>query len=399
MICKVSSAVNNIMKKLLTAKFIIISLSFFFYALGNTLFDLIPLHLETLRLGKTEIGFIMSFSGLGGFAILPVLSMIIDRVSLKTLLSGAIGILIISQSFFLTGAEPYPLYAFPLFIRGALLSLFMISFITLISQIVPDEKRMMGFSVFGIMGQLPFPLSIGIGENIYHRFGFKTITIIAFACFIISFIILRFFREEHVIKTVRNQNKLKNMLLIFKSSGIYPFLFSFFLVGYAFGTFQVFLPGFLFSRNINRISLFWIIFPVTIIILRLIFAGILDKISLTRLLILPLLFLPLCFLIMLRITSYSGLIIPAIIYGIAHGILFPVLNAALISHAPEGYKGRMMVISQLAISLGMFLSARAGGLIADAASIDAVFHLAAALTGSGILLFTARRIIKKTSSY
>ncbi|MBI9109180.1 MAG: MFS transporter [Spirochaetales bacterium] len=382
------------MKKLLSPKFVIVSLSFFFFALGNTLFDLLPLHLETIAVGKKEIGFIMSFSGLGGFAALLPLAMMIDRVSLKNLLSAAIGILVISQTVYLGGAAPYPFYAVPLFIRGALLSLFMISFMTLISHIVPDEKRMMGFSIFGIMGQLPFPLSIGIGEKIYHLAGFKVITLIAFSCFIISFVILRFYREEKPVIPHLMQNSLRDMMLIFKSKSIYPFLFSFFILAYAFGTLQVFLPGFLFSRGINRISLFWIIFPSTIILLRLFFARVFDRFPRTRMLILPLIFLPVSFIILLSVSGYNQLIFPAIVYGIAHGVMFPVLNAAIIDHAPEGFRGRVMVISQLTISLGFFLSARTGGLIADTASIDAVFQFTAAFSCSGILLFTVAGIMR-----
>lgn len=385
------------MKKLLTPNFIIVSLAFFFYALGNTLFDLMPLHLETIEVGKKHIGTMMSFSGLGGFVILPLMAVIIDRVNLKTLTGIAMGILIISQSTYLINASPYPLYALPLFIRGAMLSLFMISFMTLISHIVPDGKRMMGFSIFGIMGQLPFPLSIGIGEQIYHSFGFKAITLIAFACFALSFIILRFFKYSKTPAQKQPESSPGSMGGIFKSAGIYPFLISFCLLTYAFGTLQVFLPGLLFSRGIFRISLFWIIFPITIIILRLMSAPILDKFTRKTLIVPALAVLPPVFISLLQISSYSQLILPALLYGLAHGILFPVLNAALIDHAPEGFRGRIMVISQLMISLGLFISANAGGRIAGRWSIEDVFITATVVTSCGILMFAVLGIKNRIS--
>jgi MFS family permease len=90
---------------------------------------------------------------------------------------------------------------------------------------------------------------------------------------------------------------------------------------------------------------------------------------------------------LLFVRSYPMLIIPGILYGISHGISFPVLTAALIDPAPKGFRGRMVVIAQLMFTLGIFLSSHIGGFIAEAVSIDAVVFFTSAFSGTAAVLF------------
>jgi MFS family permease len=75
--------------------------------------------------------------------------------------------------------------------------------------------------------------------------------------------------------------------------------------------------------------------------------------------------------------------------GLAHGFLYPALNALAIEDAPAQSRGMVMTTFNGAFNLGFALSVLGLGLLADHAGYPPVFLVAGALTLSGVttLLF------------
>jgi MFS family permease len=393
------------MKKLFTPSFISLGISFFFFIFGIALFDVLPKHFKTLEFIPSQIGFIMSGHGIGGLIVIPVLIFIMDRVPIKRIIIlGYFLFAIASLPFFFSDWEP-ALYMIPRLFQGIFFTMMMISFVTEVSHVVPSKVRLAGFAIFGLMGQIPGSLSIIWAEFLLNQEGIFWVLISSFVSFGISFVLLLFIKERKNNKNApsdsqinKPQPKLADFLPIIKNKKLFPYFFWVLCLGYTFGTILSFLPQVLESNGLSEIRDFFIFYPITVIAIRLLFSRFFDKASRYKVIGLPIICLPISLLFLPEVTCYTLLIIPGILYGIAHGVLFPVLTASMIDFSPNHFRGRMTLLFQTFLNLGLFLAANIGGIIGDV-SIDWTYWSAAIFVSLGTLVFLAlslRKLRKKS---
>jgi MFS family permease len=71
--------------------------------------------------------------------------------------------------------------------------------------------------------------------------------------------------------------------------------------------------------------------------------------------------------------------------GVAHGLLYPALNALLVASTPVGARGVVMTSYNGAFNLGFAMSVVSFGAIAENAGFPSIFLLAGLATFTGVL--------------
>jgi MFS family permease len=372
--------------------FFILAIAFFAFAVGYTLFDLLAVHFEAIGLAKDRIGFILGFGSLGMLITMVPLAFRIDQVSRKKLLFIAFLAQIPLSFIYLIPFSNPDYYAVSRFFQGVFFIVVMISNMTILSHLLPSMERGKWMALFGVMGMLPFPLSIGIGELLYRTFGLTAIVALAVFFYLLALAALAFLPKDNPGK--KHLLKLSDFKHALSNKAVLPLLVYTLLFSYVFGTFLVFLPGLVKSQGLELISPFWITYPIVTILIRLFGAGYFDRFPRSLTLLPGLISLPLSIGAILSPLGYTSLIISGIFYGISHAIVFPVLIVALIDLCPTQFRGRMNAIFNFCFSFGVLIAARLGGTLGTAFGARVIFTVAG-FSGSGALvLWLGQRIMR-----
>jgi len=370
------------MRTIFSIHFILFSLTSFFFVTANHFYDLLPKHFDLSGFTAGQTGFIMSFTGIGGMLALPILLYVIDRYTRKSILTVVLIAHALIPILYLCDLGGNNWYALPRLLQGSMAAAAMITLTTVVSYVIPKEKRSKGFALYGVINQVGLILSIATGEFVYDSFGFTALYIYSAVLFLAPLLFIRKLPEHGSIQVTPRFTDFKEVL---SQKRIYPVVFWIFIHGAVYGTFLSFMPSIVLSAGLNYVKPFYIAFSVMVALVRLIFRNQFDKYERKTVLLLPLSIIPFSLWLMPFVDSYLLLTLVGLIYGFCNGIMFPVLTATLIDYSPFHFRGRMSVLFQLFFNLGISLSAFIGGKIAET-SVELTFFVMGLFTFSGVVV-------------
>ncbi len=136
-----------------------------------------------------------------------------------------------------------------------------------------------------------------------------------------------------------------------------------------------------------------VVFGTTVVLLRLFFAKLADRVPALRLAAAALGAAGVGYLTMGTWRTPAGLLTGTVVLAVATAFLTPAIFAAVFSAAPASERGQAAATTSVFIDLGLGAGPMVMGLAAAASSVPAAFLLTSALpfAGGGLLLATARR--------
>jgi predicted MFS family arabinose efflux permease len=334
----------------------------------------------------------MSFTGLGGMLFLPVLALFIDGFRQKYLIAAAYFIYFASGLAYLTSPADPRLFALPRMLQGAMITVTMISIVAALSHTLPPDERSRGLALFGVLGQFGAMAGVSLAELLLDTRGFSSMLLFTSAALIAAGLSALLFPEQRP-SAAEKPPGLRDFAKLIRQRNLRGLLFLSLLLGAGFGTMLSFLPDMALERQVGVVKPYYIAYPAMVIAVRLIASHWFRRIPLVPLIGFPMLMLPVALIIVSGLSSAAGLVAAGLSYGIAHGVLFPVLQAELINRAEEGFRARMALVFQFLFNAGIFLAANLGGLLADR-SLRSTFILMAAITASGIPVFMVQRLLR-----
>ena len=374
------------MRKLLANRgFLILWFGLLLGGSGQELYNLLPKHFELQGFAPETVGFIMSFTGSGGLVVLPLLALFIDRFEKRRILIAVLCAHALAPLFYLIPIEPRFLYFLPRLLQGMQISIMMITFTALLSYVVAPERRAQGYAVFGVMGQLGLFLGVNLGELVYDARGLPAAYLLSLLFFVSAILVLRGLREPEESRGTQLSLK-EGFREILRKPGIISTFFRITLLGFGFGFLLAFVPKIALTGGLERVAPFYVGYPLSVIAVRLTGSAFFDRLPRNLVLFPPLIVLPLVFLIAVGLASPFELALIGVLYGIAHGILFPMLMSFLMNSSSPAFRGRASVVFHLFFSGGMFLAANAGGLLIGI-SLPFALYLSALITAGGLLPF------------
>lgn len=376
------------MRKLLANKgFLILWFGLLLGGAGQELYNLLPKHFELQGFAPETVGFIMSFTGSGGLVVLPLLALFIDRFEKRRLLIAVLCAHALAPLLYLVPIEPRFLYFIPRLLQGMQISIMMITFTALLSYVIAPERRGQGYAVFGIMGQLGLFFGVNLGELAYDFRGLPAAYLLSLLFFVSAILVLQNLREPEESRESHLSLK-EGFREILRKPGIISTFYRITLLGFGFGFLLAFVPKIALTGGLERVAPFYAGYPLTVVVIRLTVSAYFDKLPRNLVLLPPLLILPLVFLIAVGLSTPFELALIGVLYGIAHGVLFPMYMSFLMNTSSPAFRGRASVVFHLFFSGGMFLASNAGGLLIGV-SLPFALYLSALITAGGLLPFAS----------
>jgi MFS family permease len=385
------------LQRLYTRQFLIIWVANFFSVISMSTFFLFPLFITARGGNKVDIGFLMGVMTLSSVLSRPLVSQMIDKIGRKrsyffgTIINAVIPALHILfqgsiSDFYI------PLIALRI-VHGIGLGLCFTATLTYVSDIVPKERLNEGLGMFGVTSLVAMAAGPTLAEPIIRNFGFSAyfLTISGLG---LSALIMQFFIPETYVRGASTAQSLSFFAVLKRKKILSISIMSAFF-GIGMSTQGVFIAPYIQFLGLPNISIFFIAYSTTAVLTRIFGSRLADKVGEEN--ILPWAFLLSAFgyLSLIYVQSSWFLIIPGLIAGCGHGLIFPCLNALAIRGEPIQIRGKISGIFTGAMDGGMFLGAIVSGYIGEWFGFIPIFitTFLVLVTGSGLFLAVLKKSV------
>ncbi len=321
-------------KTIFQPAFLIIFLLNFLFFTSHASLNLLPPYLSDLGASKGFIGFFMNVNSLTLVLFVIFFSSKIGRINIKhILLSG----------FILQLISLIAMYFFPgdllmlLFFRSMASFSYAFGFTLnslLAFEILPKGSRVSGIAFYGISGVIANPAGSYLGELALKFHHPRYLFLLGALFCIASIIIVPFIHEQK-----RSEGHNRTFFSVLRQKELIILMAASIILGGAWSTLSTFIPNLSKERlGIANISSYFISLSVIAILSRFFFSGFIDRLSKKILIIFSLSLMAVAMAFTASLFSFWQLYITGIIYGIAHSILYPVLNTAYVESGGENDK-------------------------------------------------------------
>lgn len=349
------------------------------FFLANSFFILFPLYLKDLGASESYIGFMNSIDKILVIFGSIFIGTIIHRFDRIRFLRLGYAVLLVSFCMYLFIFEISPLVPIVRILHGAGFAIAMILGTTIVFECVPPERATEAIGLYGVTGAISNAISPFVGELLLSK-GVSHHSIYIIAVMLVALAFFLTFVMSHLHPNLRDENevRLEGTLRLFKDGQYFLYGLASFVFGGGFGIIVTFLPNFVRSGTALNFSTFFIVYISVLILIRFTALRSIERAD-KKNLIAAIFFVGFIMNITVNwLQSLAILIVVGILYGITHGVLYPVLNAHLVNLVSNGDRGKSNAVYTALFNGGMMVFSFLGGLIIDALhSYPAAFNFAA----------------------
>jgi MFS family permease len=353
--------------------FIVVTFANLFFFLNFASFFLLPLHVRALGGSEAIVGAVMGSAGFAGLLVLPAVGIAMDRFSRRGFLIAGATTMTVSALCFLLVDRIGPLLFALRVVQGISFAMAFTASTTLAATLAPADRRAQALGLFGLSTILTHALGPGVGEEIVHQGGFASL-----------FVTAAVFSAVAVVLATRLPSDLSAGLVEVPHApwrvGRLQWVLAATMIccGMGFGAVITFIPTFIRSEELGRVGLFFVSYTIAAILTRVVAGGLSDTFG-RRAVVLPTLLMLAASIFMLSlIHSRPGLVVAAVVFGLAQGINYPTLHAFLVDLTAAEHLGRAQALFNGAFNLGVTSSGFLFGLVAEYLGHRPMFMVAAA---------------------
>jgi MFS family permease len=359
----------------------------FCFACGESLFNLLPLHILAQGGTDAQVGLIMGLANVAAMLTPPLWGIGLDRWGRRLFLYVGAGLMALSSLGF--ALAPGAVGFFPLlrFVHGAASSAWWTAVSALVADLAPPERRGQVLGLVGVSGMLSMAIAPAVGEWVARGYGFRALFVGAVALATVAALLTRVITD---VPGSRAPGASGNPVLAILAlpRRVYPAFLVNGLFGFAQATLFVFLPAYAHHVRIPRIGPFYLAYSCIAVGVRLFGGWIIDQAS-KRWILVPSLGAMALGLLILPSTDAAGtLVLVGLISGCGHGFLYPATSTMVIERAGAGQAGVALGAYTSLGRVGATLSAFGfGWLLAGGFGYTTVFLTATGVTLAGTALF------------
>ncbi len=364
------------------------------FFLGINSLKILPAYLENLGAPKVYIGFFMNFKSLALIGYVLFLGKLLGTVNRKKpLLTGYLVFFacLVGMSLFyrnLTLLLVFMMLASVNFALGFTMH------VAIIHAIIPDNKRVGLFALFGISGLVSNPIAAFISERFYQSLP-ESLLFVPPLFFCICTVIILFLIPDQDAGTTAQSKENYTFIDVMKTGGITPLVVSAVIFGGASGIFATFIPN-LTRYALDEVNIFYFFtgFSVIAICIRIIAANFIDDLPQKALLLTGFISIFAACILAYFLSALWILFVIGLLYGVGHGLLFPTISSAFVSLAPEREKPAYSDAFLCTHIFGSFFLTTLIGLIGDLFGVSYIFLCAAGMVLANVtyLVFIKQRV-------
>jgi MFS family permease len=341
-------------------------------------FFLLPKFLATeLGAGPELIGRVTATAGIAAVLSVPLVGVWIDRTSRRGLIVLGAALLSISSLGYLWVDSTGPLIFLLRAVQGIGFTVVFNAVGTLAIDMAPPKRLGQALGIIGIAAVCMNAIAPAIAEPLAQRMGYAPVFMLAAAAALVSAALSLALRERPV--AVSGPRSFKHLvtgrsLAVFYVSAV---------IGACFGSMLTFVPAFVITLGATTVSSFFIAYTASVITIRLTLGSVADRWGRHRVAVLALVLYGLVTLSAAWLKP-GGLELLGALFGVAHGILYPALNAFALEEVPPDQRGSVTTFFH-----GSFNGGFAGGVIVLGALAQYAGYPSAFVT---VALFTATAV-------
>lgn len=373
--------------QLLNKNFILLTISSFLFFFNMHAFLLLPVWIKELGGTDSDIGFIMGATSLSTIFSTPLVGFLVDKYDKRILLIlGSVILVLTGIPFALLNSLNSLFFVFRIF-QGIAFSLFFISAGTLITEVCPKENRTQALGIFGVFTIINYALAPYIGRILVQQYSFDYffifISVIGLLALPFIFSISKARTSDEDGKTIKSSNVIK----IIKRPGIIIPAITLMFAGSGFIPTLSFLPVFSLKLDIRQYEVFFIWYAVSVLFIRLFVGWLPDKIGKIKTVVPSLILFSFSIFYLGYTQDKTDLAISGILFGFAHGFLYPTLYSIVIDNSNFNERGKVFSICSVAFTLGGMIGAFSYGVIAELYNYFFMYKLMGSICFIGFTVF------------
>jgi len=345
----------------------------FLFNSSSAFFLLFPVYLQRLGGSPAQIGFVAGLVRAGSLVARPLGGRLLDRVGRRRVIgAGALLALLAILSLFVFPQVDGPFLLWRV-VQGIGISFIDSGLGAVVADLSPPGARAQVFALYTVWINLASAIMPGVGEAIIRRAGF--FPLFGVAALVLAATFLLVLRLPETARPRAEQPESQRGIM----PELGPLLLGSLLVGWAFGTLSTFVPVAGIAAAAGRVGLFFFAYSAGLVAVRL--AGGLGLSRLSR----PTLLLPAYGILAVGLAALPlgrgllRLVLVGLGCGAAHGVIMPVLYAALLVGMPRDRRGWGVALFSAAYDLGVILATVGLGVVAEWIGYRGIFGVAAAV--------------------
>lgn len=356
----------------------------FLFFLNFAAFFLLPLFVKELGGSESTVGLVMGSGGFATLLTLPLVGWWIDRVSRPVVFAAGSFTMTVAAACYLFVRETGPLLFLLRFVQGVAFGASFTAATTLAASLAPPRMRARALGWFGVSTLLTHALAPACGEELIHRGGFPSLFVAAAVCSAVAGLLMLKVRDTVIPSNIRSAGKH-----LLPAHYLLAAVMVFF--GMGFGCVTTYAASFIKTQQLGRVGVFFTAYTASAIAVR-VFGGSLSDRWGRAVVVLPaLVLLGGSVLTLAFVRSAFGLVTAGAIFGLAQGLAYPTLHAALVDVSPAQVLGKAQALFNGSFNLGVMSSAFLFGLVADVWGQRPMFAVAALTPLAAALLFAVSR--------
>lgn len=349
----------------------------FVFGLVFSVFHLLPKFLR-LELGAsaTQIGRTMGVGLVAAVLATPFSALWLARGARRKPACAGLLMLVISALAFTQveriGALLYAIRA----VQGLAFTLFINTMVTRGAELVPKARLAQAMGWVGLAALITNALSPLVAEPVSAHFGWRWVFLIAAGCGMTALALASRMDDSPTARVNVASNEAR------PDRSLWFVLYAAAICGMAIGTMFTFTQPLALERGARDVGRYFSGYVLGAATMRLLFSGLADRWGRGRVSTSMLVLYSIVVALTANITP-ATLLFAGIGLGIAHGVLYPALNAMALERATDSNRAVIATLFGGAFSLGNALSVMGLGVVADAVGYGSVFFGTAALTLTG----------------
>lgn len=379
--------------RLFTPRFIMLWLfQFGTFFSAFQLLPVIPLRIMELGGSKAVAGWFLAVYTIASALAAPVTGTIADHVGRRRMLIVASILFVVFSLAY--GVVPWlPMLLVIGLIHGAIWSSILSSASALMTDFIPIERRTEGLGYWGLSSTAAIAVAPAVGMQVYRIGWFALCAEIAVISALMAAWASRLPRD-HAARTTTLPGLAQWWDFRVLRTGI-----SFAMVSFGYGGITSYVAILSRERGIASESLFFTVFAITMVVIRILTARVGDRHGPKVLLYPGFLLVPFSFGVLALARAPWQMVVSAILWGLALGATFPAFTTFVFSHTDEQFRGRTFGSVILAFDTGIGLGSIVIGAIGARFGLGTAFGIAAAISCLALPIFvvTSRQLARGTA--
>jgi len=360
---------------------------------SSNLFVLFPVFLVGLGADAATIGAVIGTFSLAALAARPGVGWVLDRNGHQRTAAWLLAVDVFVMVLYLTIHRlGWPIYGVRA-LHGLVEGTARVALFAMVYELLPEGRAGEGMAMFSLCGMGSAGLSPILGEWVINRFGFVAFFATAIGLTVVAALATRMLPDDREAvresAAARTSDGGPRYAALLRDPRLAPLWVATLLFSLSISVRVSFVAPYAYQRGVTQVGSYFAIYAAMAVVIRVAGSRLMDRVGLERM-VAPSLAVLAAGLAMIAGAGMFGMLdFAAVVGGLGHGYLYPVLSALVILRTHANAAGRSASIYSSLYDLGAMAGPYALGAAANYLGYGPMFLVSGALALGGGVYFAA----------